>query len=61
MRLFEFICDDCQEKFELLLKTDEVGACPNCESEKIKKTLNWQGGYYIKGDNPSSTRKRGKR
>lgn len=42
MPIYEFKCDDCQEKFELLCQkgaTGEGEKCPSCSSDKIKKQL----------------------
>ena len=38
MPLFEFICQECQAKFELLVRIQEKEhQCPQCYSRNIKK------------------------
>nr|MBC7243751.1 zinc ribbon domain-containing protein [Chloroflexota bacterium] len=42
MPLYEYICDRCQCKFELLRsfsKADEPAVCPNCESPGARRLL----------------------
>jgi putative FmdB family regulatory protein len=42
MPIFEFICADCGEPFEELVRSasavDEV-TCPNCHSEQVRKQI----------------------
>ncbi len=42
MPIFEFVCEECQQVFEELVRSssaiDEV-ICPGCQSERVKKKL----------------------
>lgn len=42
MPIFEFVCEDCGEPFEELLRSasaiDEV-TCPRCHSEQVRKQI----------------------
>jgi putative FmdB family regulatory protein len=42
MPIFEFVCADCGEPFEELVRSanavDEV-TCPNCHSEQVRKQI----------------------
>lgn len=42
MPIFEFVCEDCEEPFEELLRSasavDEV-TCPKCHSEQVRKQI----------------------
>jgi putative FmdB family regulatory protein len=41
MPVFEYVCDECGDKFEKLQKTstDEQCSCPACGSVEVKKAL----------------------
>lgn len=42
MPIYEFICDECGQTFEELLRsTEEIRSvvCPNCASEHVKKKI----------------------
>ncbi len=41
MPLYEFFCEDCQKKFELLvsLNHQEKIVCPYCSSERVKRLI----------------------
>jgi putative FmdB family regulatory protein len=57
---YEFQCQDCGCKFEIVLPVDCLATaninCPNCHSEKIKKQFNlfgliFRGQGFYKTDN----------
>jgi putative FmdB family regulatory protein len=37
MPMFEFICNECGEKFEVLLFTGEYAKCPKCSNKNVTK------------------------
>ena len=37
MPIYEYVCQDCKEQFELLVRTDERAACPRCASKKLTR------------------------
>ncbi|MEW5724647.1 MAG: zinc ribbon domain-containing protein [Thermodesulfobacteriota bacterium] len=38
MPLFEYICQDCENRFEaLVLSSEEEVLCPACESQRLEK------------------------
>ncbi len=39
MPLFEYVCRDCQERFELLVRGEERPECPSCQGDKLDKQL----------------------
>ena len=40
MPLFEFICDQCGEKFEeLVTSSDDKVVCPKCQSDSTRKQM----------------------
>ncbi len=47
MPLYEYKCEDCGFRFEVLVlpKQDEKIKCPKCDSEKVKQTLSTFASY----------------
>jgi len=39
MPLYEYKCDECQNRFEELISGDQKVVCPKCGSEKVNKLL----------------------
>jgi len=39
MPLYEYTCRKCNSDFELLIRSDETPACPDCGSRKLEKHL----------------------
>lgn len=39
MPLFKYVCRDCQNESEILVRSDEIPLCPQCDSEKLTKQL----------------------
>jgi len=39
MPIFEYICRDCGEQFELLIRGSSEPTCPHCESTELEKML----------------------
>jgi putative FmdB family regulatory protein len=39
MPLFDFVCKDCETKYEDLIRGSETSACPACESERVDRLL----------------------
>lgn len=39
MPLYEYDCPRCDRKFELLVRSDTVPACPSCGGQDLKKLL----------------------
>jgi putative FmdB family regulatory protein len=37
MPIYEYTCDHCQSEFELLVRSSERPACPNCGGAKLAK------------------------
>jgi len=54
MPIFEYICKDCDHKFEkLVLSSEDHTFCDNCSSEKLEKLFSTFG---VKSDaTPSSS------
>ncbi|QDU63538.1 Zinc ribbon domain protein [Planctomycetes bacterium Pan216] len=39
MPIYEYDCDDCKEKVEVLVRGSETPACPTCGSESLTRRL----------------------
>jgi putative FmdB family regulatory protein len=37
MPIYEYVCDDCREEFEVLLRGQEQPACPSCGGQHLEK------------------------
>lgn len=53
MPIYEFICSKCNEKFEVLHRSEKDGAprCPSCGSAKVTKAFSVVGGISVKSRN----------
>ncbi len=52
MPLYEFICEECGEEFEKMLRFSEADrrpACPNCQSEETHKKISKIASLGISG------------
>jgi putative FmdB family regulatory protein len=48
MPIFDFICQRCNCHFEALVRKEDI-FCPNCHSDKLKKTLPNSFGIIFRG------------
>jgi putative FmdB family regulatory protein len=39
MPLFEYVCDNCRDEFELLVRGAETPECPGCGSRSLTRQL----------------------
>lgn len=39
MPIYEFQCKGCSERFETLVRSSDIPACPKCESEELQKLI----------------------
>ncbi|MBX7165618.1 MAG: zinc ribbon domain-containing protein [Pirellulales bacterium] len=39
MPLYEYVCQDCHNACELLVRGSERPLCPNCQSQRLEKLL----------------------
>ncbi|GMV51276.1 zinc ribbon domain-containing protein [Nitrospirales bacterium NOB] len=58
MPIFEYVCQECNHRFELLVRGDTVPACPACRATVLHKqfsafgvgaTGDWTGGSAAPG------------
>jgi len=49
MPLYEYSCDKCSRKIELLIRGDEKPECPHCHSTKLTKLLSVVRGHVSGG------------
>ena len=49
MPLYEYSCDKCSRKIELLIRGDEKPECPHCHSTKLTKLLGVVRGHVSGG------------
>jgi putative FmdB family regulatory protein len=45
MPLYEYFCEKCSRKIELLVRGDEKPECPHCQSTKLTKLLSVVSGH----------------
>ena len=53
MPLYEYSCEKCSRKVELLIRGDEKPACPHCQSTKLTKLLSVISGHVADGGGDS--------
>ncbi|MFO0189855.1 MAG: FmdB family zinc ribbon protein [Planctomycetia bacterium] len=53
MPLYEYSCEKCSRKVELLIRGDEKPECPHCHSTKLTKLLSVVSGH-VAGDGGNS-------
>jgi putative FmdB family regulatory protein len=39
MPIYEYLCNQCANEFEALVRSDTIPECPNCHSTKLEKML----------------------
>ena len=39
MPIFEYVCKQCENRFEMIVNSSTVVKCPKCESKKLEKLL----------------------
>ncbi|MCX8160436.1 MAG: zinc ribbon domain-containing protein [Candidatus Saccharicenans sp.] len=41
MPIYEYICENCQKRFEVLVKLNSLVkiTCPDCQSERVKRII----------------------
>ena len=49
MPLYEYSCEKCSRKVELLIRGDEKPECPHCHSTKLIKLLSVFSGHVTGG------------
>jgi putative FmdB family regulatory protein len=55
MPLYEYSCQKCSRKIELLMRGDEKPVCPHCLSTKLTKLLSVVSGHVSKsGEDPGA-------
>jgi putative FmdB family regulatory protein len=49
MPIFEYVCQECRHRFELLVQGSTVPTCPSCKATKLEKQLS----AFAVGENAS--------
>ncbi len=49
MPLYEYFCQTCSQKIELLIRRDEKPECPHCHSTKLTKLVSVVSGHVASG------------
>jgi len=49
MPLYEYSCEKCSRKVELLIRGDEKPECPHCHSTQLTKLLSVVSGHVAGG------------
>lgn len=39
MPIFEYVCGECQHKFEMIVQGSTVPACPSCKATRLEKLI----------------------
>ena len=55
MPLYEYSCEKCSRKVELLIRGDEKPECPQCKSTKLTKLLSVVSGHVANGGGDAGT------
>jgi putative FmdB family regulatory protein len=53
MPIYEYCCDECNERFELFVRSSaqqDAPVCPACESSKVRKAVSLIGVCGLSGD-----------
>ena len=53
MPIFEYVCGECNHRFELLLQGSAQAACPQCQTTKLDKQFSSFGVGATEGRSPS--------
>jgi len=53
MPLYEYSCENCSRKVELLIRGDEKPVCHHCQSAKLTKLLSVVSGHVSNGGGDS--------
>ncbi len=58
MPLYEYSCQKCSQKIEILVRGDEKPECPHCKSTKLTKLLSVVSGHVagVGGDADAAER-----
>ena len=54
MPLYEYSCDGCGQKIELLVRDGQKPECPHCQSTRLTKLLSVFSGHVSGGGNPDA-------
>jgi len=49
MPLYEYACQTCSRKIELLIRGDERPECPHCHGSRLTKLLSVVSGHVAQG------------
>lgn len=50
MPLYEYVCGNCDEEFELLIRGEEKPTCPSCESTQLERLLSVPAAHTAGGE-----------
>jgi putative FmdB family regulatory protein len=53
MPLYEYSCQKCSQRIEVLVRGDERPECPHCHSKKLTKLLSVVSGHVANGGGDS--------
>jgi len=55
MPLYEYSCETCGRRIELLIRGDERPECPHCQGTKLTKLLSVVSGHVAKSGGDSAS------
>ncbi|HDD43260.1 MAG TPA: zinc ribbon domain-containing protein [Candidatus Desulfofervidus auxilii] len=55
MPIYEYVCEDCGERFECLVFGNEKISCPKCKGENLKRLISGCNFSFGSGSTKSNT------
>ena len=52
MPIFEYVCGDCKEQFEVLVRGNEKPVCPSCGKKSLAKQLSVPSAHVVGSAGP---------
>lgn len=52
MPIYEYVCAECKQEFELLVRGDESPECPECGGSRLSKLISVPSAHSGTGVNP---------
>jgi putative FmdB family regulatory protein len=52
MPIYEYHCPTCEHEFELLMRGEEVAACPTCGNQQLEREFSIPAAHVANGQLP---------
>ena len=60
MPLFDYKCEECYHRFEVITSSNKTVLCPKCDGQALTKLLSAPAGFIFKGNGAYATDYKGK-